>query len=116
MLSSLEFPNTKTTGKIIHISLPDNANKCHPLNFSSHGFLKFVLYQKFTAENAGFAEFFKFFSAFFALSAVKALFVSTLRKPCFSSMCVQPFWHNVLVSQKTKDVVDPKNNKALPKK
>ncbi len=47
-----------------------------------HGFLKFVLYQKFTAENAGFAEFFKFFSAFFALSAVKALFVSTLRKPC----------------------------------
>ncbi len=46
-----------------------------------HGFLKFVLYQKFTAENAGFAEFFKFFSAFFALSAVKALFVSTLRKP-----------------------------------
>ena len=46
-----------------------------------HGFLKFVLYQKFTAENAGVAEFFKFFSAFFALSAVKAFFVSTLRKP-----------------------------------
>ncbi len=54
---------------------------CRQQALAFHGFLKFVLYQKFTAENAGFAEFFKFFSAFFALSAVKALFVSTLRKP-----------------------------------
>ena len=58
----------------------------------THGFLKFVLYQKFTAENAGFAEFFKLFSAFFALSAVKALFVSTLRKPCIMTPFLLTHW------------------------